>query len=140
MTGIAFERSAPVLQVSDVVESVTFYRDKLGFSAGRYWGDPPCFCIVRRGTVTVFLDQARQTGVEVPVNQYWAAYVYVDDVDAYHAELTARGVEIIRGPENMEHGCREFDVKDPDGHILGFGQDMDPGQAGPGLWKSDADA
>lgn len=126
-------RSAAVIQVSDVIASEAYYREKLGFDAGNFWGDPPCFCITGRGTVTLFLDQSREAGKSVPANQYWAAYIYVDDVDAYHAELVERGVETLRGPETMEYGCREIDVKDPDGHIIAFGQDLTPGERGPGL-------
>ena len=128
----AMIRSAAVLQVRDVVASAAFYREKLGFDSASMWGEPPCFCIVGRGTVTLFLDQGRAED-DPPVNQYWAAYVYVDDVDAYLAELQSRDVEILRGPEDMEHGCREIDVRDPDGHIIAFGQDLTPGPDGPGL-------
>ena len=125
-------RSAPILQVRDVVKSAAFYTEKLGFTSANMWGEPPCFCIVGRETVTIFLDQQREEG-PLPVNQYWAAYVYVDDVDGYMAELKARGVEIIRGPENTDYGCREIDVRDLDGHIIGFGQDIAPSGRGPGL-------
>lgn len=132
MSNLTFARSAPVLQVRDVVKSAAYYKEKLGFSAGRFWGDPPCFCIVGRGSVTIFLDQAREDA-PLPVNQYWAAYVYVDDVDAYLEELKGQAVDIVRGPENTDYGCRDFDVKDPDGHIVCFGQDLTPGPDGPGL-------
>ncbi len=126
-------RSAAVLQVRDVKKSAAFYNEKLGFNPGSFWGEPPCFCIVGRGTVTIFLDQSRDPEAKPPVNQYWAAYVYVDDVDAYHAEVVANGVEIKDGPRDMPHGCREFDVTDPDGHIIAFGQDLIPGSEVPGL-------
>ena len=125
-------RSAPVLQVKDVVASAAFYHDKLGFDAPNFWGEPPCFCIIGRGTVTIFLDQSRED-VPGPVNQYWAAYVYVEDVEALCEEFRANGVEILRGPESTDYGCREIDVRDPDGHIIGFGQDLQPSKAGPGL-------
>ena len=125
-------RSAAVLQVRDVLASGAFYRDKLGFTSANFWGDPPCFGIVGRDTVTLFLDQSRED-VPTPVNQYWAAYIYVDDVDALHATLEARGVEIARGPSDEPHGCREIDVRDPDGHTICFGQDLQPGPDGPGL-------
>ena len=127
-----FIRSSAVLTVRDVVKSEAFYREKLGFMPGSFWGEPPCFCIVGRGSVTILLDQLREPG-KIPVNQYWAAYVYVGDVDAFAEEFRERGGEILRGPENMPHGCREFDVRDPDGHIIGIGQDLDPPEKGPGL-------
>jgi predicted enzyme related to lactoylglutathione lyase len=122
----------PVIEVSDVVKSAAFYEEKLGLSAGRFFGDPPQFCIVGRDTVTIALDQSHAPDRK-PHNQYWAAYVYVDDVDGLAAELKGREVEILRGPEDMPHGCREIDVTDPDGHIVCFGQDLSPTEAGPGL-------
>ena len=128
-TGI---RSSPVLQVRDVTRSAAFYTETLGFTAHGIWGDPPAFCIVGRGSVTIMLDASYDPG-PLPVNQYWAAYVYVDDVNALHREFQAAGVDIPRGPEDMEYGCRDFDVRDPDGHLIAFGQDLDPSQQGPGL-------
>lgn len=114
----------PILQVSDVTRSAAFYRDKLGFNVNNTWGDGPEFAIIQRGKVTIALDRSRDDG-PVPVNQYWAAYVYVDDADAIHAEFEQRGVDIVRGLENSFYGMREFDVRDPDGHILAFAHDLE---------------
>ena len=112
---------APVLEVRNVKASEAFYREKVGFGPGSFAGDPPCFCIVRRDGVSIFLDQSREPR-PAPLNQYWAAYLYVDDVDGFAVELTARGVAIVRGPVDQPYGCREIDIRDPDGHIIGFGQ------------------
>ena len=112
---------ASVLEVKNVTASEAFYREKLGFGPGSFAGDPPCFCIVRRDGVSIFLDQSRDPR-PAPLNQYWAAYLYVDDVDAFAAELTARGVAIVRGPVDQPYGCRGIDIRDPDGHIIGMGK------------------
>jgi catechol 2,3-dioxygenase-like lactoylglutathione lyase family enzyme len=125
-------RSAPVLQVADVIKSAEFYTEKLGFETAGFWGEPPCFSIVGHDTVMIFLDQSRDGGA-TPVNQYWAAYVYVEDADGLCDEYRAKGVEIVRGPEDAPYGCRDFDVRDPDGHLVCFGQDLQPTPAGPGL-------
>jgi len=125
-------RSMPVIEVADVERSAAFYRDKLGFEPGSFYGDPPAFCIVTLDTVTLALDRSREPDRN-PHNQYWAAYVYVEDVDGLRDEYAEREVEIVRGPEDMPHGCRELDVRDPDGHIICFGQDLYPTEAGPGL-------
>lgn len=125
-------RSMSVLEVSDVRRSATFYRDSLGFSPGPFYGDPPAFCIVGRDTVTIALDQARDA-TRKPQNQYWAVYVYVDDIDAVLDEFKNRGVAIARGPEDTFYGCREIDVADPDGHMICFAQDLQLRPPGPGL-------
>ncbi|MEM9026935.1 MAG: VOC family protein [Pseudomonadota bacterium] len=125
-------RSAAVLQVRDVVASAKFYRESLGFTGHSLWGEPPCFGIVGRGTVTVFLDQIAPDK-EITLNHYWAAYIYVEDVNALVDEFRNRGAEILREPEDQPYGCRDFDVRDLDGHVIAFGQDLVPGPAGPGL-------
>ena len=127
-----FQRAMPVLQVRDVMASEAFYCGKLGFSSHGTWGDPPVFAIVQRGAVTIALDQSRD-GSRPPRQQYWQAYIYVSDADALRAELAAGGVDIVRDIETTPYGCRDFDIRDPDGHILGLGQVMAPGAMGPGL-------
>ncbi len=130
-------RSMPVLEVADVARSEAFYVDKLGFvSHGASGEETPLFCIVQRGGVTLALDRSR-TPRQAPLNQYWAAYVYVSDADALADEFRGRGVEIVREPCDMEHRLREFDVRDPDGHIIGFGHSLGAAPHGPGLaaWK-----
>jgi uncharacterized glyoxalase superfamily protein PhnB len=48
-------------------------------------------------------------------------YVYVDDVEALHAELSERGTEILAEPGDTAYGMRELRVRDPHGYILAFG-------------------
>ena len=82
--------------------------------------------------VTIALDRSRSEG-PIPVNQYWAAYIYVENADILHTQYRDAGVEIVRGPENMPYGLRDFDVRDPDGHVLAFGHDLHPAVPGAGL-------
>jgi hypothetical protein len=37
---------SPSFLVDDVVATAEYYRDVLGFSFDRYWGEPPCFVIL----------------------------------------------------------------------------------------------
>ncbi len=129
-------RAMPVLQVADVTRSVSFYCGKLGFFSHGTWGDGPDFCIVQRGKVSIALDRSRAEG-PVPNNQYWAAYLYVEDADALCADFRARGVEIVRELEDAPYGLRDFDIRDPDGHIIAFGHDLEPGPVEPGLLAED---
>jgi len=81
----------------------------------------------------VFLDERCDKVQPIPLNQYWAAYIYVDDIATLEAQFRGRGVEIVRGPETAPYGLKESDVRDPDGHIIGFAEDLKPGPDGPGL-------
>jgi len=113
------ERSMPVLQVRDVAASAAFY-ERLGFTAS-LWGDPPDFAIMTRDRVTLALDRARDG--TVPVNQGLAAYLYTDDVVALRTALIDAGIAATEMHHPTEYGCDDFDVVDPDGHRIAFGQD-----------------
>ncbi len=126
-------RAMPVLEVTDVLASERFYCERLGFISHGRWGDPPTFVIVQRGLVTIALDKTRAAGRPVPLNQYWAAYLYVDDADALLREFRAAGVDIAREIEEAPYGLRDFDVRDPDGHLLGIGHMLNGDHANAGL-------
>jgi uncharacterized glyoxalase superfamily protein PhnB len=121
-------RAMPVLDCADFGKSIPFYKEKLGFDVAT-WGEPVSFAIVQRGTVTLALAAAERPAV----SRNWAAYAYVADVDALYAELIGHGVAIAEPPETRPYNCRESVVDDPDGHMIAFGQLLDPDPLGPGL-------
>eukprot|EP00439_Symbiodinium_sp_Y106_P088141 s1_g677.t1 len=127
----------PVLQVSDVRRSEAYYVEKLGFFSHGIWGETADFCIVQLGEMSLALDRSERDG-PLPLNQYWAAYIYVDDADALSTEYRAAGVEIVREPEDAPYGLRDFDIKDPDGHVLAFGHDLGAPTTRPGLMDGPA--
>ena len=121
---------APGFLVHDVIATANYYRDTLGFKYDRFWGEPPSFCMVRRGGVTIMLAQVER---EVPVRPNnlapreggaWDCYVWIEDADALHAEFAAKGANIAREICDQEYGCRDFDVLDCNGYRICFGQDI----------------
>ena len=118
--------SAPVLLVKDVVSSANQYRDTLGFSYERFWGDPSSFVILKRNGMFLMLKQAESPDHVIP---HWTVsektadvYFWVSDVDALHEEFVRRGAFIDFGPCNQPHGCREFGIQDLNGYDIVFGQ------------------
>src|SRR3954464_6892338 len=93
-------RVAPYFLVDDVVATANFYRDKLGFQYDRFWGEPPCFCMVRRRGVVIMLSQSTRPGLMRPnraadaEREPWDAYIWVDDADTLYAEFKSKGVKI----------------------------------------------
>lgn len=122
-------RAMPILEVADARRSVEFYK-RLGFENHGFWGDPPEFAIVQRGSVTLGLKVPNE---RAPVtNEWWSAYVYVSDAPALRAEFEALGVSPT-AVGAREYGLQDFDVVDPDGHRLAFGSDLSPAPFEPGL-------
>jgi predicted enzyme related to lactoylglutathione lyase len=104
----------PALPVADVARSVAHYRDVLGFSINYAQHD---IAVLDRDAVRVLLV-ARTASRPGP----GACYVYVDDADALHAELLAKGAAVSGPPVSRPWGLREFTVADPDGNEIGLGQ------------------
>jgi predicted enzyme related to lactoylglutathione lyase len=123
---------APYFIVDDVVATANYYRDKLGFQYDRFWGEPPCFCMVHRSGAVIMLGQLEASGVMRPnrivdpEGGAWDAYMWIENADALNAEFKSKGVTIARDICDQPYGCRDFDVDDCNGYRLCFGQNLEP--------------
>jgi uncharacterized glyoxalase superfamily protein PhnB len=119
---------APYFVVDDVTKSAEFYRDMLGFDFDKIWGEPPQFVIVHRDELHIMLKSnsgQSHPNRSVDKNAVWDAYIWITDADALCEEFRSRGVKITRKIEDMDYGCRDFDVEDDSGYILCFGQNLE---------------
>jgi predicted enzyme related to lactoylglutathione lyase len=112
-----------------VVVTANFYRDKLGFHYARFWGDPPCFWMVKRSGIIIMLSQFDNPGsmrpnrLADPNGEAWDAYIWVDNADTLCGEFKAKGVKIARDIRDQPYGNRDFDIEDCNGYRLCFGHD-----------------
>jgi uncharacterized glyoxalase superfamily protein PhnB len=104
----------PELPMSDVATAVNHYRDVLGFEVNYQQHD---IAVMDRDVVRVLLIQrtAAHSGIG-------SCYVYVKDADALHQELISRGAGVSGLPVSRPWGLREFEVRDPEGNRITFGQ------------------
>jgi uncharacterized glyoxalase superfamily protein PhnB len=120
--------SAPVLFVRNIYAATEHYRDAMGFSFGKIWGEPPSFAILRRDNMYVMVKQIADHKHIVPrwtvSGGLWDMYFWVDDVEALYKEYVERGAKIDYGLCDQPYGCREFGTQDIDGHDIGFGQEL----------------
>jgi hypothetical protein len=115
--------STSVFLVGNIEETMRWY-EGLGFTT-RYY--PPGFCILRRDTVSIFLQQ--QDGYVKPddpgarAREAWNVYIETDAVAALFEEFSQRpDVKIVRPLCRQEYGQIEFDVMDLNGYRLVFAQ------------------
>jgi catechol 2,3-dioxygenase-like lactoylglutathione lyase family enzyme len=109
-----FEHAEPILNVRDMVASVQYYVDVLGFRNAT-WGNAS-FTQVSRDDAGIYLCQGDQGQPGT-----WA-WVGVEDVGLLYDEYRASGATIRHGPTNHAW-AHEMQVEDPDGHVLRFGSD-----------------
>ncbi len=128
-TNVTVYSHSSVFLVDDVVSSAEFYRDKLGFSFDRFWGEPPCFVMVCRDAVEFMLKSVGKPGLARPNGAAmgepcWDAYVRVSGLDTLLHEYQAKGVKILCGPEVAPYDMNEFEIEDCNGYVLCFGEDV----------------
>lgn len=116
---VSLRSSEPIFPVKDVVETVRYYREVLGFREGWTWGDPPDFGGVRWGKVGAMF--ALQSGPEAPAGGQWHSF-FVEGIDVLYALHQRNGATIYSPLEAKPWGLREYTVRDPNGHYLRFGQ------------------
>ena len=118
---------APQFVVEDVVRAAEHYRDVLGFEITDTFLDPPVHIIVTRGYCQVFLARANgETGTSNRRLKPEAidAYFRVRGVEALAEELRSKGADIVEGPVRRSYDMLELVVKDADGFVLVFGEDV----------------
>ena len=119
------ENVTPILRVEDIARSRRYYVETLGFSLD--WDAEAMISVSRDGKSIMLCE--REQGQ--PGTWLW---IGVEDADALFAEVSARGARIRTPPRNFTWAY-EFQVEDPDGHVLRIGSEPKPG-ATDGVFKS----
>lgn len=117
---IAFSGVNPTLEVTSIIETLTFYRDRLGFDVDYVGGFPPDFAIVSRGEWTSERAQIHFSRSDSPLAP-GRLYISIGmNADRLHDEFKARGVTISGKLETQPYGRREFSIVDNNGWRLTF--------------------
>ena len=117
------KQASPTLHVADMRRTLAFFEKSLGFRCTFKVDDdlhPEIpYAIVERDQVAIHL-QLRDTAAGTS-----SCYITVDDADSVWAEVQKAGVRVTRPIENSGYGMRDFNIADPDGNNLGFGQTIE---------------
>jgi uncharacterized glyoxalase superfamily protein PhnB len=118
-----------MLDVPDLPATMAFWTGTLGFEviaridddAGR-----PLWAQVSRDGVRVMFTSHYHDGEDEEPHEAQLSgsiYIDVDDVDGLAGELDGK-VAFIYGPEDQPHGMREVAVRDNNGYVVMFGQQL----------------
>lgn len=124
----------PELLVTDINKSLAFWRDVLGFDVAFHRLEKG-FAYLDRNGVQVMLDQRNdnwETGeMEQPFGRGINLQMTVPAIAPLLEALEKAQWPLYQGPyEKWRHtgdvqsGCREFLVQDPDGYLLRFYEDL----------------
>jgi len=120
-TPYKLEVAAPIFPVTDVRRAIAYYTMSLMFEIGFEWSDsdsePVRYAVLQSGNTELHL-----TETEAP--RETIAYFFVDGVQMYYEEVRRHGAQITREIEDHPWEMREFEVADPDGNLIVFGEHL----------------
>ena len=123
---------SPLLAVSNIKNTIEFYKNVLGFKIGMVVPDadnPEYADLSKDGMVLMFIpakDHSIGSGEKLGIGVY--LYMEIDgNIDEYYAELKNKGVNIVVDIKDEPFGVRDFTVKDIDGYQLTFNKRLHDG-------------
>lgn len=112
----------PKLSVSDLRRTMSFYGEQLGFEVLDSFGDPePRWSMLGRDDVRIMFNQPPQDELDalpLRAKDFQTFYFYPDDV----AALKNAGL-LVSELRVTDYHMNEFELRDPDGYWLWFGQE-----------------
>jgi uncharacterized glyoxalase superfamily protein PhnB len=129
----------PALRYRDGHAAIDWLVRAFGFEATAVFDTPDGgvgHAELRLGPGVIGLNSANSTPSASP----WSGvgqgiYVCVQGVDAHHDRAKAAGAEIVTPLTDQSYGSREYAVRDPAGHLWGFGTyDMQAPQGDPNIF------
>ena len=128
-------RGAPYFPVPDVAAIGNYYRDVLGFACEYSAGEPPEFAVASRSGCAIMFRRVPDPALISPNERQggtWDVFFWVHDVESIYAELAGKAATIVYPPVVQPYGMKEFAVRDPNGYVLGFGQNWTDQATGAG--------
>jgi catechol 2,3-dioxygenase-like lactoylglutathione lyase family enzyme len=127
MTRATTQAISPVFIVSNVDESIAFYRDQLGFETRFQQPEQkPFFAILGRDGAQLFVKSEKNIPPLPNAKRHsfirWDAFVYAGDPDALAAEFASHGATFSEPLKDTHDGLRGFEITDPNGYVLFFGR------------------
>jgi len=115
-----YSHAATVLQVLDIQRSLAFYSHDLGFDITFKWNDPVDYAVLKSGDISLHLAQSDQ--LDSLITDRISIYIFTHDIHLVYQELIKRGVVPANNLKLREYGMKDFDVRDPDGYRICYGQ------------------
>jgi len=122
------ENIHPVLAVNDIDDTIRFYRDVLGFACVNRLDS---WAALSRDNVEVMISLPNAHEPFEKPTLTGSIYFNTTDVDALWQQIKDKA-RVVYPIENFFYGMREFAIRDNNGYILQFGQEIsDPAQIPP---------
>lgn len=114
-----FLGSNPIIPAKSVVETASFYKEKLGFTINGIW-ENPSYGVVSRGDAVIEFGEGRKEYAGSGI-----CVVRVEDADTVYNEWKSKEVEFVGDFAERDYGSKDFRVKDNNGNMLIVGHALE---------------
>lgn len=126
-----FQAVAPTFPVADVARTVRWYQDHLDFQADTFpEHEPFVWAAIWRDDIEImFLGVSEYEKPDLRPRRregIWDVYIRTTGLLELFGKLEGK-VEVLRTPKRQPYGLVEFAIRDPNGYIIVFGDDIEGG-------------
>jgi uncharacterized glyoxalase superfamily protein PhnB len=113
-------RLIPMLWTNDLDATIAFYRDVLGFECGNRMEG---WATLQKDDVELMLSLPNAHEPFDKIQFTGSFYFRPDNVDALWQQIKDKAT-VVYPIESFDYGMREFAIRDNNGYILQFGQEV----------------
>ncbi len=125
MASANYSHCIPFLPVRNLDETISFYKEKLGFGNEWYWGNPPTDAGISRDALNLLFVQNERfvSVINTPEHRLEICF-FVSNVDGIYKQIISQNIQIIKELRNEPWHVREFSLIDCNGYVLRIGESL----------------
>ena len=121
-----YTNAVPVIATADVLASVSYYTQVLGFSQHFIFGDPPVYAGVERDGVLLYISQDDRMAATIKsAGLHPDVFLWVHNIDNVFQEHKRGGAKIVETIADRPWDARQYVIEDPNGYHLKVAEPLD---------------
>jgi len=124
-----YSAAVPVISTSNVIETVRYFEQTLGFDQQWIWGDPPVYAGVKAGGAMLYIthdpdtaNAIRERGLTPDI------FLWVTDIDSVYDQHRANDADIVEQLTPRAWGARQYVIREPNGYRLKVAEPYERGE------------
>jgi uncharacterized glyoxalase superfamily protein PhnB len=119
MTLKNFSSAVPVIATYDVLGTIRYFEQTLGFKQQWIWGDPPVYAGIRAGGALLYVTHDPDLASTIKERRLSPdIFLWVNDIDSVYAHHRASHADITEELTSRPWGVRQYVVREPNGYLL----------------------
>lgn len=132
MTLTNFASAVPVIATTDVVATVHYFEQTLGFKQQWIWGDPPVYAGLKAGGAMLYVTHDPDLAATIRERRLGPdIFLWVNDIDSVYHQHRARRADITEELTARPWGVRQYVIREPNGYLLKVAESNEPEEDGP---------